>query len=113
MLEMFEILDNVACGGYSFDEIIPNTVHTVITIFKIAIPVLLIIFGILDLGKAVISNDEKEIKGAQGKFIKRCIYAVAVFFVVALVQFVFANLDSGEEDNISSCINCFANGDCD
>ena len=66
------------------------------------------------------SNDEKEMKGAQGKLIKRCIYAVAVFFVVALVQFLFGQLGKADENattvdkgNISGCIDCFINGHCD
>ena len=36
----------------------------VLYVFKIAIPLLLIIFGMIDLGKAVIASDDKEIKNA-------------------------------------------------
>ena len=35
-----------------------NFLHTVLVIFKIVVPVLLIIFGMIDLGKAVVSSDE-------------------------------------------------------
>ena len=35
---------------------------TVLKIMQIGIPVLLIIFGTIDLGKAVMAGDEKEIK---------------------------------------------------
>ena len=34
-------------------------------------------------------SDEKEVKAAQGRLLKRCIYAVAVFFIVTIVQLVF------------------------
>ena len=37
---------------------------TVLKIMQIGIPVLLIIFGTIDLGKAVMAGDEKEIKAA-------------------------------------------------
>lgn len=72
----------------------------------------------LDLGKAVMSNDEKEMKGAQTKFIKRCVYAVIVFFIVAVVQLVFSTLDKASSDGenseeSTSCINCFINNECD
>ena len=50
------------------------------------IPILLIIMGTIDLGKAVMSSDDKEIKGATGKLIKRAIAAVAVFFVTTIVS---------------------------
>lgn len=116
MLEMFEVLADTTCN-INIDPIVPKTISSVIDILKIAVPILLIIFGMLDLAKAVMSNDEKEMKGAQGKLIKRCIYAVAIFFVVALVQFIFGRLaaaDSGDknidEANVSACISCFING---
>ena len=68
----------------------------------------------LDLAKAVMSNDEKEMKGAQTKLIKRVIYAVVVFLVVSIVQLLFGVLAStgatGEGSNISSCISCFVSG---
>ena len=70
----------------------------ILNIIQILIPIALILFGTIDLGKAVISSDEKEIKAAQSKLIKRCIYAAAVFFVVLLVT-VLMNIvaSSGEK----------------
>ena len=117
---MLEILANVSCGSGDskiiIDSIVPSTVSFVVSLLKIGIPILLIIFGMLDLGKAVMSNDEKEMKGAQGKLIKRCVYAVLVFFIVAIVQFLVGILSNRSEDvdgnNIESCINCFINGEC-
>lgn len=109
---MINVLATYTCKGLegaSFDGVLPETVSLVITIIKIAIPILLIIFGMLDLGKAVMSNDEKEMKGAQGKFIKRILYAALVFFVVTIVQVIFGILDSNAKD-AHSCINCFVNG---
>ena len=41
---------------------------TVLKIMQIGIPVLLIIFGTIDLGKAVMAGDEKEIKAGYQKF---------------------------------------------
>ena len=49
------------------------------------VPIALILFGIIDLGKAVISQDDKEIAGAKSKLLKRVLYAVGVFLVVWLV----------------------------
>lgn len=117
MLEMFEVLGKC---NIKIDAIVPNTISTVIDILKLVIPILLIIFGMLDLAKAVMSNDEKEMKGAQGKLIKRCIYAVAVFFIVALVQFIFGALAEADTENNTvdkgntiGCIDCFINGNCE
>ena len=61
----------------------------VIPLIQIGIPIILILLGMIDLGKAVIASKEDEIKKAQGMLIKRIIYAVAVFFVVTIVMLVF------------------------
>lgn len=119
---MFEILDTVYCKGLTtgVESIIPATVSMVVTLIKIGIPVILIIFGMMDLGKAVMGNDEKEMKAAQSKFIRRCLYAAVVFFVVAIVQFLVGVIDENQDDsekvgygnNARSCIQCFINGKC-
>lgn len=82
--------------------------HGLIPIFQIGIPLLLIVFGMLDLGKAVIASKEDEIKKAQGMLIKRAIYAVAVFFVVLIVQFVFSMVASStSEGDATSWYSCW------
>lgn len=60
-----------------------------IPILQIGIPIVLIVFGMIDLGKAVIASDDKKIKEAQSMLIKRAIYAVAIFFIVTIVTLVF------------------------
>ena len=67
---------------------IVSIVKTVINLFQWGIPILLVVFGILDLGKAVIASKEDEMKKAQGTLIKRVIYAVAIFLVVTIVKLV-------------------------
>lgn len=109
-----------SCGSFTFDPILPGITSTVVTAIKVFIPLALIFFGMLDLGKAVIANDEKVMKEAQGKLIKRFIYAVVVFLIVALVQLVFGMLSKAAGDsetaegtngsNFTVCIDCFING---
>ena len=68
-----------------------------IPIIQIGIPIILIVLGMFDLGKAVVASKEDEIKSAQKLLVKRVIYAVAIFFVVFLVTVIFnlvANNDS-------------------
>lgn len=62
-------------------------IHNVIDILKLIIPIGLILFGLIDLGKAVIAGKEDEMKKAQGTLMKRVIYAVAVFLIVVIVEF--------------------------
>ena len=76
--------------------------HGVIPIFQIGIPIILIVMGTVDLGKAVISSDDKEIKAGTTRLIKRAIAAVAVFFVATIVTLVMGMFKStGNGDKIS------------
>ncbi len=102
------------------DPMIPYFTSSIVGFIKVGIPVLLIFFGMLDLGKAVMAKEEKEMKENQGKFVKRCISAVLVFFVVAIVSFIFSTLsrasdesgsDSFDGKQVSACINCFINNE--
>ena len=68
----------------------------IVKLLQWLIPIGLILFGILDLGKAVIAGKEDEMKKAQGTLIKRCIYAVAVFLVVTIVYVVMGMVGSTE-----------------
>ena len=61
----------------------------IIPLIQIGIPIILILLGMLDLGKAVVASKEDEIKAAQKLLVKRAIYALAIFFVVLIVQVVF------------------------
>lgn len=106
------MLNILSCsiGGVSMTgNIIPSITVLVVNLIKIAIPIILVIFGMLDLAKAVMSNDEKEMKGAQTKLMKRVIYAVLVFLVVSIVQLLFSvlNKNSVSGEDVSSCISCF------
>jgi len=103
--------ETYSCGSLDMD--IPGTfpyiVSAVVTIIKIVVPILLIIMGMLDLGKAVVASKEDEIKKGQSTFVKRVIAAVVVFFVIQIVQVVISFVSSRDSDVIS-CFNCFVNG---
>ena len=114
MLDLISILD---CG-IDIDGIVPAFTSNVINMVKIIIPIILIAFGMIDLAKAVMANDDKVMKEAQTKLIKRIVYAVIIFFVVAIVQLVFGWLADAsdnsdnmtlEKGDITSCIDCFIN----
>ena len=100
------------CGGttFTFSGSIPYIVSTIVLIIKIVVPVLLIIFGMLDLGKAVVASKEEEIKKGQQLFIKRAISAVIVFFVIQIVQ-IIVRFVSGNDNTIAQCFNCFIHGE--
>ena len=83
-------------------------VHLIILLLQFGVPVLLIIFGMLDLGKAVIASKEDELKKGQNMFIKRLIAAVIVFFVVAVVRLV-VGLAADNSGDVIDCIDAIVN----
>ena len=111
LVDNFVLDDLYRCGSlkFEFSGTIPYIVSTAILIIKIVIPVLLIIFGMLDLGKAVVASKEDEIKKGQQTFIKRVITAIIVFFVIQIVQLVVSFVSNRNQD-IVRCFNCFVNG---
>lgn len=74
----------------------------IIPIIQIGVPILLILYGMFDLAKAVIASKEDEIKNATKLLTKRAIYAVAVFLVVTLVTAVFGLLSSTGNNKITN-----------
>lgn len=86
-------------------------VKSLVGLIQFGVPILLIVFGMIDLGKAVMSSKEDEMKKAQGTLLKRFLYAIAVFLVVTLVMFVM-NLVSDSQAkgaNPNSWVDCWNN----
>ena len=84
------------CGGL---QPVISLIKNIFNLIKIFVPIALILMGAIDLTKAVMASDDKEIKAATSKLIKRAIAAVAVFFAVTLVDVIMGLVgDSGAED---------------
>ncbi len=79
----------------------------IVLIFKIIIPVILVILGVVALGKAVISDDDKEIKSAVTKLIKKVIIAVIIFFIPQLVKGIFNLIGGyGDKGDAADYVHC-------
>lgn len=87
----------------------------IVLILKIAVPVLLIVLGMIDLGKAVISSDDKAISNSVKTLSKRFIAAVIIFFVPSIVSAVFkmvtgtAITETGKDNDANICVQCVTN----
>ncbi len=81
-------------------KLIIGFIKTLLTIVQIVIPILLIIWGTIDLGKAVIASKEEDIKKAQGMLVKRIIYAILVFLIVVIVNFAMGIVG---DDSFKNC----------
>lgn len=105
MLDLVQLADIDACGGLlPIVKIIRNGVFPIVYAL---IPIILIVFAVIDFGKAVIASDEKEVKAATSRLIKRCIYAAMIFFVVYLVQAIMDIISKGESGNTDGWQACW------
>lgn len=104
-----EYADVTTCPGINnIPGNIAHLISLIYTVIEIGVPILLIIFGMLDLGKAVIASKEDEIKKGQKTFISRIIAAIIVFFVFGIVKLVVSLAepnDSGIWDCVDKLIN--------
>ena len=83
---------------------IASLLSTAIRLVQLVVPILLIVWGMLDLGKAVIAQKEDEIKKGQKTFMSRLIAAAIVFFIVTIVR-LFISLVADDNEEIIDCIN--------
>ena len=86
-------------------RIIFRVVGIVVTIIKIATPIILIVVGMLDLAKSVAAKDEGAIKEAQKGLVKKAIAALLVFLVITLVGLIMNFVDAEDYKKCLTCIN--------
>ena len=98
--------------GISFcsdTAIVWQTVGWFLLVFKVVIPILLIILGMIDLGKAVISSDEKAVSKAANSLLKRVIAGVVIFFIPTIVGAIFkmiGNFKTEAKAEYDVCAGC-------
>lgn len=63
-----------------------NKINSYLKIIRISVPILLLVYGIMDFVKALFSPEEGEMKKAQQTFMKRLLIAVLIFLVPILVN---------------------------
>ena len=97
---MFNILvsDNVTlCDGILVPNQLFNTVALIIKLIQIAVPILLIIFGMIDFAKSVVAKSEDDVKKYRKNFTSRLISAVIVFLIVWVVQLAVSLVSTVED----------------
>ncbi len=99
MLNVLEMMgeNTTMCGGIEVPNELFNLVALIIRIIKIVVPVLLIIWGMLDFAKSVIAKNEDDVKKYRKAFVQRLISGILVFLIVVIVQLV-VNLLAGVEE---------------
>ena len=88
-----------------------RVVGYIIYVAKIVIPLLLIVMGSIDFGKAVIASDDKAMKDAGGTLLRRFIAAVIIFLLPTILNLLLGlvdNIESFDPDgNFANCTNVY------
>lgn len=102
-------------GDYLIDGIpskLPQVLKIVYISLQIAVPVILVILGSIDLFKSITAGKDDEIKKGQQTFIKRLIAAAIVFFIFAIVKFVVTFVGNDNSSRVMNCAKCLLNNNC-
>ncbi|MDD3896200.1 MAG: hypothetical protein PHP49_04160 [Bacilli bacterium] len=82
----------------------------VLTFFKIGIPLVIIAYGMIDFGKAVVASEDKEIKDQTRRLLYRALAGVIIFFIPTLVMWVFSAITeygtASSKANFEQCKTC-------
>ena len=84
----------------------------IIAIVKIVIPLLIIVLGVIDLGRAIVSSEEKIIKDAGGRLVKRLILGICIFFIPQIIDVIFdvvGGLSEEMHQDYENCFTCITN----
>lgn len=99
---------DIVCGnGVTFSTSIVNIAYYVILVFQVAAPIVIVVFGMFDLAKSIMSGKDDDIKKGQSIFFKRLIAGIMVFLVITITKIV---LNVFASNGIVECVNCFFNG---
>ncbi len=99
MLFLDQVVPGEGVGGFCYNTAsLWQFVGIALLVIKIVIPIVLIILGMVDLGKAVISSEDKAVNKAATKLLWRIVSAVVIFFIPTIVSAIFALIGSFNEE---------------
>ena len=79
-------LEDFTCS--SIPKQILDITNLIYKAIQIGVPIILIIVGMFDMGKAITQQKEDEIKKAQSLLVKKAVAAALVFLMFSIVQLV-------------------------
>ncbi len=109
------LVDNEAVSKLcSQDGLLPvfTFIGNVISFIKIAVPIILILMGSIDLTKAVMASKDDDIKKAQSTLIKRAVIGVVIFFIPTIVTLLLNLINQDTDTPCMSCITAPGQSKC-
>lgn len=106
-------IDSV-CASPSYRKVM-KVGGIILNFVRILVPIAIIVFGAIDLYKAITSSDDKRINKAAKSIIVRVIAGVFIFLLPGIIQFALnmVNEWSDYKNSWCCCTDCLLNPDCD
>lgn len=92
--EMFDTEEDIKCNSILSARTMMD-IKKVLNIIRVIVPVLVIVYGSIDLAKAAMAQKEDNMKKAQNTFMKRMIVGVAFFFIPTLINIIINTVNDG------------------
>ena len=113
MTNLFYLMDDITslsdiCNQQATSNIL-YLVGVVVAVIRIAVPLILIVIGMVDLIKAMTSQDDKQIKSATTLLVKRVVIGVVVFLVPTIVGLLMNVVTAVSDDDYTACTRCVTN----
>lgn len=80
------MLLDIQCGNTTIPAIFVTLISLIYFAIRVAVPVLLILAAMVDLGKAIVAKKEEDVKKAKDLVFKKILLAVVVFLIPYLVE---------------------------
>lgn len=80
----------------------------ILTVFKVAIPLLIIGYGMFDFGQAVVGSKDDDIKKSTKRLMYRALAGVVIFFIPSIVLWLFGLINgySNAAESFDLCKTC-------
>ena len=103
----------VVCGNTVIGENYVQIIRVIVVIAKIVAPIILVLMGMLDFAKVLVSKEAKIGDGFKTFFL-RLVSAALLYFIVPIVELILnIIISTGALDESYNCVECLAENKCD
>ncbi len=110
-------LEYVKCGtANGIPKPVPQMTSIAFTILIVGTPIVLIVFSIIAMVKAISSGNPDDVVKVRGKLLKKIIATVVIFLLAGIARFAINKVatNTSDKNSASKCISCFLyNSNCE
>ena len=106
-------VDALSCSNENVIKVL-KLFSVLFFILKVAIPIIIIILGIISLAKVIISDDQSMLSKTVSSLVMKIILGIFIFFLPTLISTIIGYID--DADNVTSeyraCTECLLESNC-